>query len=111
MPGHLISAKCSCGYQTSLWPGSLWPGSASVRSLNVIAYSTDQSDLITVELTKAKKSRLKIIEDPALCDDFSQRDIRFPLFRGLNFDSGWGPYLCPSCKELKLKMILEGHWD
>ncbi len=106
MPGHLISAECSCGYHTSLWPGS-----ASMLSLNVIAYSIDQSDLITIELSEAKKYHLKIVEDPALCDDYSKRDIRLPLFRGLNSNSGWGPYFCPSCKELKLKMQLEGHWD
>ena len=97
MPGHILSAKCTCGFERELSPG------ASVDDLYLIAYTAD--DLVTIESENAKTAGLTVTEDPWLK---AQEADSFALPR---FDSSWGPYRCPRCAENWLWLWPIGHWD
>jgi hypothetical protein len=47
MPGHLLNAICACGFERRLFPGSGLVGDRLVG--RTIAYSADESDLLTEE--------------------------------------------------------------
>jgi len=99
MPGHILHAKCTCGFERELWPG------ASITELYVIAYSTDARDLMTIESQKAKADHLMVIEDPWL------KAQRIDPYAIPSFDSAWGPYRCPSCAKDSLQLWPSGNWD
>jgi hypothetical protein len=98
MPGHVLSAKCTCGFEREVAPG------ATVNQLRVIAYTADGCDLVTVESEKAKAANLTVIEDPWL-----KAQEAAPY---VSFDSSWGPpYQCPRCTQDSLQLRPTGLWD
>jgi hypothetical protein len=99
MPGHILCAKCACGFERELSPG------ASTAELYVIAYTADADDLVTIESRKAAMSNLAVIEDPWLK---MQESDPFAI---PSFDSSWGPYQCPGCSKESLHLWPRGHWD
>ena len=97
MPGHILSAKCPCGFEREVAPG------ATVNALRVIAYTADGRDLVTIESEKAKTAGLTVIEDPWL------KAQETSLY--VSLDSSWGPYRCPQCAKDSLQLCPKGLWD
>jgi hypothetical protein len=54
MPGHIIEAKCDCGYQIELYPGSK----------RAIAYSKQGYEIDTYTINEIKDFNLKKLCDP-----------------------------------------------
>ena len=92
VPGHILVARCDCGFERELAPGA-----TEVRS-QVIAYTADGRDLITIECEQANNEALTVIENPRLEEES-------PSF------GPWGPYRCPSCGQQSLRMEFGGWWD
>jgi hypothetical protein len=92
VPGHILVARCDCGFERELSPG------ATIEQVQVIAYTADGRDLITIESEQAKNESLTVIEDPCLKEES-------PSF------GPWGPYRCPSCGQQTLRMEFSGNWD
>jgi hypothetical protein len=88
MPGHIIQAKCSCGFSRELRPGV----SELANTGYEIAYNADESDLSTMDHGTIKSAHLRTIPDPY-------------------FESSAGPHLCPRCKNLSLMLHFGGFWD
>jgi hypothetical protein len=105
MPGHILSANCSCGFSRELEPGA---NETKGFRTYVMAYSADTSDIETVDLEAAKHAGLKIIEDPLLADFDSDAPLE-ELIKP--FDHPYGPYLCPQCRENSLYLRGGGFWD
>lgn len=99
MPGHLLHAKCNCGFERELQPG------ASITTLYVIAYTADTRDLVTIDCREAESNALTVIEDPLLKE--KEKDAYFIS----RFDSSWGPYRCPACEESSLQIWQSRFWD
>ena len=100
MPGHLLVARCDCGFERSLSPG------ATVEQLQVIAYTADRRDLITIGSEQAKNESLKVVKNPRLEEEWLGETWRGPSSYG-----PWGPYRCPSCGQQTLGMEFSGWWD
>ena len=99
MPGHILNAKCACGFDRELHPG------ASVTDLYVIAYTADARDLVTIAKREAESADLNLIDDPWL-----KEKERNPYFIP-DFKSAWGPNRCPECKKSSLQIWPRGSWD
>lgn len=95
MPGHILTARCACGFDCMLYPG------ATMTELHVVAYSADGCDLITIDSKEAKQRSLQVLEDPSL-DPEGETGIGA---------GPWGPYRCPACGQNKLQMGQCGFWD
>jgi hypothetical protein len=100
MPGHILVARCNCGFERELCPG------ATVERLRVIAYTADGCDLITIESEQAKNESLTVIKDPRLEEEWLGETWRGPPSYG-----PWGPYRCPSCGQQSLRLEFRGWWD
>jgi len=106
MPGHMIDARCECGFRRDLTPGY-----GEVRRKNyVMAYSADRSDLNTLELDvftarrrHAGSSKRQVIEDPFLGGGAAP----YPS----NKDIPEGPHRCPQCSRQSLFLHWRGFWD
>jgi hypothetical protein len=106
MPGHMITGKCSCGFERELKPGSTF------RDLQLVdfsmAYKADETDLCTERQDVITSNGLRVIKDPFLQDP----DEKFDLEKHRRTqESPQGPYLCPKCKEISLYLYLHGFWD
>lgn len=104
MPGHIIKAKCSCGYEKELMPGAGGFGGKSYA----IAYSEDMNRIGTYEGSIAKRESLVTIKDPFLDDSklFEFDDESDNSKRG-----DTNKILCPRCKNKELRMLFLGFWD
>jgi hypothetical protein len=99
MPGHILHAKCACGFERELSPG------ASRTGLYVIAYTADADDLVTIDSRETESNSLTVIEDPLLEE---QKRDRFFI---PNCKSSWGPHYCPACKKSSLRIWPRESWD
>ncbi|SRR6266700_400968 len=100
VPGNILIAQCDCGFERELSPG------ATVEVLQVIAYTADGRDLITIESEQAKREALTVIKDPRLEEEWLGETWLGPPSYG-----PWGPYRCPSCGQLRLRLRFGGWWD
>jgi hypothetical protein len=105
MPGHIFYANCACGFSRELEPGT--DELEGLRS-RVMAYSADTSDIETVDEEAAKRTGLKIIDDPYLTDFDADAPLE-ELVKPIDHPSG--PYLCPRCRENSLYLRGGGFWD
>ncbi len=85
MVGNIIDAKCECGYQIELFPGSF----------QSMAYSKQGYEIDTFPENEIKKLKLKKIPDP-----YAVSILDLPRI-----------ILCPRCKKITLKLTHTGHWD
>jgi hypothetical protein len=99
MPGHILQAKCACGFERELQPG------ASITALYVIAYTADGHDIVTIDSREAERNVLTVIDDPWL--NAQEKD----QFTSPRFNSSWGPYRCPACEGSSLQIWPRGFWD
>jgi hypothetical protein len=93
MPGPILLAKCACGFERDLSPGTQL---RSPNDLRVIAYTADERDLVTVDNEEAQKLHLTVIEDPYIKAETGEP---------------WGPYRCPGCGQRSLQLCHTGFWD
>ena len=100
MPGHMLSARCPCGFEQTVKPGSATPGQEYV-----IAYDPGSADLVTVDSLEAQANRLTVIRNPYL-----------DHMRGSVYESGvqeevWeAAFGCPKCSETSMRFVLVGFW-
>jgi hypothetical protein len=66
-----------------------------------MAYTRHKMTLETIDKKLAEKENLHIVEDPVLTKNYFEPE---PV-------EGYGPYFCPSCKKMSLRMVFEGYWD
>lgn len=103
MPGHIIEAKCDCGYEKTMMPGA---GGIDLKNY-VMAYSENGRTLNTYEKEKAEHQGLTIIRDPFLddfiIDDNAIEDV--PLAKNRTILE------CPRCNKHSLHLKLSGLWD
>lgn len=92
MPGHMLSARCPCGFS-----GFVNPGVTERGVLFVIAYTEDGSALTTVEEKEGLARGREIIRDPFLSAAMSLGEA--PAYR------------CPKCEKVTMQFSLAGLWD
>jgi hypothetical protein len=109
MPGHMITGKCSCGFERELNPGS------ALRDAQVvdfsIAYTADETDLRTERCDVISLHHLRVIRDPFLQDHDGTFDLQKLKEHRRKQESPQGPYLCPQCRAISLYLYLHGFWD
>lgn len=105
MPGLMIDVSCICGYETVLHPGCTNDG-----TYYAIAYSKDESELITVDFKEATEMQLKIVEDPCIKGAASLDPVESTQYFENRGKPVAGPR-CPKCKEKDLTFIEIGNWD
>jgi hypothetical protein len=97
VPGHILHAECCCGFSRELAPGY-----NERRNIGyTVAYSADESDLVTEDDAVIKLAGLRTIRDPCL-SDYGQGDTE---------KVGQGLHLCPRCKKTSLMLHFRGCWD
>lgn len=110
MPGNLIGARCRCGFQRKLSPGSRRGADRFIS--HKIAYSADGNDLSTKEDEVVKSMGLRTIEDPFIPNynrDDSQEIFEYEHFKKRGIPQG--PHICPRCKSISLMLHFSGKWD
>jgi hypothetical protein len=113
MPGHILRATCCCGFQRELYLGNTRIAGDWVPL--AIAYNVDESDLLTRDKITIESQKLRIIPDPFTSDEPAQPLDKATLVKHLS--KPWppreehGPYLCPQCKAVSMKLQYAGVWD
>ncbi len=102
MPGHILDAKCACGFERKLRPGV-----STVQDFQgyVMAYSANGRDLLTVKTQNAESESLVTVKDPYLEAELNRPWLENPSH------GPWGPYRCPSCGKQSLQLWHTGYWD
>ena len=102
MPGHILHARCACGFQQELTPGF-----DDMRCVGyAIAYNADGSDLVTKDDASIRSSRLRTIRDPFL-SDYGPAKLDEETDKK---NVAQGPVLCPRCKAVNLMLHFRGYW-
>src|SRR4029077_16529256 len=99
MPGHILTAKCACGFEQGVSPGATLSEPGVIQS-HVIAYAANGRGLVTIESDDAARANLTVIKDPALAAEWF--DAR---------NASWGPYRCPKCVNESMRLWFGGNWD
>lgn len=66
MPDHILHAKCRCGFERELSPGSAFAGNHCVGY--TIAYNAEVSDLLTEDDAIIRSQGLRTVQDPFLSE-------------------------------------------
>jgi hypothetical protein len=107
VPGHILHAGCSCGFEQELTPGF----DAMSCIGYTIAYNADGSDLVTTDHATIQSLGPRTIPDPFL-SDYEPGDGLEKLDEEIDKKNvGQGPYHCPRCKEVSLMLRFRGFWD
>jgi hypothetical protein len=93
------SSQVRMWFRTGAGPG------ASLTELYVIAYTANGCDLVTVDSRDAETQGLSVIDDPWL------KGQEQSPFVSPRWDTPWGPYRCPGCRDHRLQLWPRGHWD
>lgn len=97
MPGHMLTAECSCGFHGNVMPG------VSERfgmSHMIVAYDPCIGQLVTMIEHDAVKRRLQMFPNPYL------------KTKNGTLDSGESStFQCPKCSGCNLQFVLNGFWD
>jgi hypothetical protein len=104
MPGHIIRAQCSCGYEKELMPGA---SGFSDKGYSM-AYTASGKGIGTFDQNFIEAEALEIIDDPFLENDwFKDEETGKPQ------ESTAAPtiILCPHCKSTSLVLTWVGMWD
>jgi hypothetical protein len=104
MPGHIIQAQCSCGYEKELMPGASRFGDKGYA----MAYTANGKDIVTFDQTIIAAEGLNVIQDPFLENDwFEDEETDEPLERPAVPKT----IMCPRCRTISLVLTLAGMWD
>lgn len=97
MPGHMLAAECTCGFE-----GSVLPGVSERRGMAhmVIAYDPGNGRLVTMPEDEAVKRGLPVFPDPFLNPGSGARRPPEAV-----------AFQCPKCGNRELRFRLEGFWD
>lgn len=97
MPGHMLTAKCSCGFHGNVMPGVSERLGMSHR---VVAYDPSIGQLVTMLEHEAVRRGLQMFPNPYLKTKIGSL-------------SSWesSTFRCPKCCECNLKFTIDGFWD
>jgi hypothetical protein len=113
MPGDLVSAECPCGFERVLALGTNFFDGRWVDLL--IAYDADESDLKAERADIVELQKLRTIPDPFASDKIQGPLDVAAIVRYMSephpLEEPQGPYLCPQCKAVSLKLHAAGNWD
>lgn len=109
MPGHILHAECVCGFRRELSPGSSIVGDRCVGY--TIAYSSDDSDLLTEGDEVVQSKQLRALPNPFL-STFEPGDSMAKL-EYEEFEKKKAPQgpCGPSCQTNRLVLHFRGWWD
>jgi hypothetical protein len=109
MPGHMIKAKCTCGFTKEMMPGynEFVPFADAETSM---AYSESGADLDTFKRPEIERRKLTVLPDPFL-DDVADWTVEKFEEAEKRKSEPQGPYHCPKCQLRSLYLYFGGDWD